>query len=213
MLFSKLRKDRGDSTLVSTVIVIPLIVAILITIIDTSMYFSNRAFLINATRDAVRTVAIFGGNGSNASETPLERAYGANYSPCAGNLRSNPMIDTPYDPATSSTNIECQLMTNLGASAGLVNVKIKDVKCGPNISTFIGQQAYCEVSWTYDGVPGSGLTLLRSSGNNMQALAGNGLAANKGLDGVQVTRVTTTTEVNMSGIPCVSRSNGATAPC
>lgn len=213
MLFKRLRRDKGDSTLVSTVIVIPLIVAILITIIDTSMFFSNRSFLINATRDAVRTVAIFGGNGTPTAETPLESAYGSNTNPCAGDLRSNPMIDTTYDPATSSTAVECQLMSNLASSAGLVNVKIKDVKCGPSKSSFIGQQAFCTVAWTYDGVPGSGLTLLRAAGNAKLAAPGDGLGADKGLDGVQITKVTTNSEVNMSGINCVSRTNGAPASC
>lgn len=213
MLFSKLKRDKGDSTLVSTIIVIPLVIAILITIIDTSIFFSNRAFLVNATRDAARTVSIFGGDGNATVETPLERAYGSTIDPCAGNLRNLQVIDTAYDPYVASSDIECQLMTNLASSAGLVNVKVKDVQCGPGISTFIGQQAFCEIAWTYDGVPGSGLTLLRSAGNNMQASEGNGLGTDKGLDGVQRTRVTTTTEVNMSGIQCRNRTSGAVAAC
>lgn len=214
MRFTKLRRDKGDSTLVSTIIVLPLIIAILITIIDTSMFFSNRAFLVNAARDAARTVAIFGGDGTATAETPLEKAYGSSVDPCAGDLRNKyAVIETSYDPYTTSSDIECQLMVNVAQSAGLVNVKVKDVKCGPNRSTFIGQQAYCEIAWTYDGVPGSGLTLLRAAGNNKMAAEGNELATEQGLDGVQVTRVNTTTEVNMSGISCKSRSTGANAAC
>jgi len=205
MLFSKRKRDKGDSTLVSTVIVLPIIVAILITIMDTSIYFSNRAVIVNSTRDAARTIAIFGGDGNATKETPLEKAYGSGVDPCAGNLRSNPMIATAYDPATSSSDVECQLMKNIGTSAGLVNVVVKDVQCGPEVSTFIGQQAYCEVAWSYAGVPASGLTLLRAGGNSVFADNGGGIKAGEGLDGVQVTRVTTTTEVKLDSSKLVNR--------
>ena len=50
-------KDRGDSELVSLVLLIPLIVGILFTMIDMSVYFSNRAQIQSAARDAARTVA------------------------------------------------------------------------------------------------------------------------------------------------------------
>lgn len=215
MILKKLREDKGDSTLVSTIIVIPLIVAILITIIDVSIFFSNRSYIVNATRDAARTVAIFGGDGNANAATPLEYAYGhGGLDPCAGGINNYAMVDTSYDPFTSSSNIECQLMMNLVGSAGLVNIKIKDVQCGPNRSTFIGQQAFCEIAWSYDGVPGSGLTLLRSAGNSGFASSpDNALGTDQGLDGVQRTRVTATSEVNMSGINCQNRNSGASAAC
>jgi Flp pilus assembly protein TadG len=205
MLFAKWRKDRGDSTLVSTIIVIPLIVAILITIVDTSMFFSNRAYIVNATRDAARTIAIFGGDGTPTTETPLEHAYGSVSDPCAG-LKSNPMIAVKADPYTANTDVECQLMANLASSAGLVNTKITGVECGPNVSTFIGQQAYCDVTWSYAGVPASGLTLLRAGGNTKFASSeDNALESGKGLDGEQKTRVTTTTEVKLETGDLVKR--------
>lgn len=213
MMFAKMRQDRGDSTLVSTIIIIPLVIAILITIVDTSMFFSNRAFLVNATRDAARTVAIFGGDGTPAAETPLERAYGSATDPCAGNIRQYARVDTAYDPFVASSDIECQLMMNLVGTAGLVNVRVIDVQCGPNITTFIGQQVFCEVAWNYDGVPGSGLTFLRSAGNARLASSSTLIAENEGLDGVQITRVTSTAEVNMSGISCRDRSSGAAISC
>lgn len=201
MLFSKLKRrmrDRGDSTLVSTIIVIPLIVAILITIVDTSIFFMNRTIILSSTRDAVRTVSIFGGNGTNTQETKLEKAYGSATNPCSG-LVNNANIQVGGDPMLKNTSIECQLMANLGNSAGLTNVVITKVTCGPSKSNFIGQQAFCEVQWKYAGVPGSGLTLLRAAGNSRVNAGG-------GLDGVMTTRVTTTTEVNLNDSALVNRN-------
>jgi len=201
MLFSKLKRrmrDRGDSTLVSTIIVIPLIVAILITIVDTSIFFMNRNVILSSTRDAVRTVSIFGGNGTNTQETKLEKAYGSAVNPCSG-LVNNPNVQISGNPMTKNTAIECQLMANLSTSAGLTNVTITKVTCGPSKSNFIGQQAFCDVQWKYAGVPGSGLTLLRAAGNA-------NVKAGGGLDGVMTTRVTTTTEVNLNDSALVNRN-------
>lgn len=206
MLFSKFKRDRGDSTLVSTIVVIPLIVAFLITSIDSTIYLLNRQVILTSARDATRTVAIFGGDGTNTVETGLEKQYGSPTNPCAGNLRNSPVIQTPYDPYTHSSAIECQLMSNLASSNSLTNVQIKDVTCGPKLSTFIGQQAYCEITWSYPGLPGSGLTLMRAAGNA-------NLKAGQGLDADQKTRVTSTTEVNLSGEACFNRTSGARVQC
>ncbi len=199
------KRDRGDSTLVSTVIIIPLIVAILITIIDTAIYFNNRAAIASNVSSAARTVAIFGGDGTATAGTPLEIAYGSPTDPCSGAWTSNPMIEVT-NIAMNKSDIECQLMDNITSTAGIVNVKILDAQCGPNRSTFIGQQAFCEIAWRYDGVPASALTFMRSGNNAF-------MADGEGFESAQVTRVVTTTEVNLSDIPCRNRITGTNAVC
>lgn len=207
----RLRGDRGDSTLVSTIIVIPLILASLITLIDLSLYFNNRSFIVNATRDSARTVAIFGGDGTPTASTPLEYAYG-DAGICGTSIAGNPILSEVRDFSTNYSAIECQLMLNLG-SAALVNVKVAHVECGPTKSTFIGMQTWCAVAWRYDGIPASAFSLIRSAGNNRFTTAEAPILNPQGFEGLQYTQATASTEVNLSGINCQARSNGAPVGC
>lgn len=159
---NRLKSDRGDSSLVSLIILIPLIVAILITMIDTSIYFSNRAQVLNSARDAARTVAIYGGDGTAKSQTPLERSYGIDRaSVCTSALANSVVTKGAYKPDTS-TAIECSLMKTINESKGLIQTTLSNVNCGPGYAQQISDRVYCEVTWKYEGVPGSGLTLIRS---------------------------------------------------
>ena len=87
VMFTKLRNvvrwrcgsDKGDSELVSLLILLPLLLAMLISIIDSSMYFANRSQVQAAARDGARQVAIMGGAGN----TPIEKAYGSSCDPAS----------------------------------------------------------------------------------------------------------------------------------
>ena len=98
-------KDRGDSELVSLVLLIPLIVGILFTMIDMSVYFSNRAQIQSAARDAARTVAIMGGNGTSLSGTPIEVKYGSRRQKACEGLATNERTKKAYSSALSLIHI------------------------------------------------------------------------------------------------------------
>lgn len=160
---SKKHKDSADS-LVSAVLVLPLILAVLFTMLDFSIYSGNRGMITNAARDSARTVAIFGGNGNNSLTTPIAKAYGSNDS-CkeVENIVAkggrDSLLAKAYHKGTS-TPTECTLMKVLNGS-GLVNVEIASVKCLPTFTDKVGNPVSCSVRWSFNGLPGSGLALAR----------------------------------------------------
>lgn len=168
-MFKKIKKrtDRGDSNLISILFLLPLILMILMTMIDTAVYFSDRAVIQNTARDGARTVAIMGGNGTATTGTPIEKKYGLSRSiACNGNgTKDYPGVpsDSIAYPAknSNSTAIECNIMQGINASQGLISVTVNSVKCTPNIVTTLGGRVSCEVIWSYNSIPGSGLSALR----------------------------------------------------
>lgn len=161
-LKDKNRRERGDS-LVSAVIVLPLIIAILFTIVDFSVFSVNRSIVQQASRDAARTVAIYGGAGTRGTATTIENAYGNNRA-CATTEANASRAGSGFAFAkaysSSSTPIECALMNTLEENVSLVNVEFEKVKCTPAFTTSVGQEVSCTVDWSYNGIPASGLTLL-----------------------------------------------------
>jgi len=209
-LRTKLRSDRGDSTLVSTVLVIPLILGILITMIDVSVYFSNRGQMLNLVRDSSRQVAIFGGDGTATYVTPLEYAYGVNRTTACSGLDTRPMVANAYK-STTSTAIECSLLKNISNSSGFVSVTVEDIQCGAATSAgnftltkalLIGSQVGCELTWRYDSIPGSGLGFMSRLRFDD---AGNILD--------QVTKVNATSEVSQANVQCQNWTNGSFVNC
>lgn len=205
-MFTKLKEkftsDRGDSTLVSTILVIPLILGILITMIDVSVYFANRGQVLNMVRDGARQVAIFGGDGTATSATPLEKAYGQSRTTVCAGLSSNPTVSAALKSTTTAT--ECSVLRNVGTTQGLISFRVTNIQCGVansagdftgSATTNIGQQVGCQLTWKYDSIPGSGLSFLEKA-KSMGYTDAEGL---KEMD--HITKVNTTSEVNMSGIP------------
>lgn len=166
--FVKIKSDKADS-LVSAVIILPMMFFMLITTVDFGVYMSNRATIQAIARDGARTVAIMGGDGTATSGTPLEAAYGQSRSSVCTSAQ-NGIASSAYKSSESSA-IDCSVMSAINQSTGLVNVEVSAVNCGPNASTFIGQRAYCEVKWSYGGIPGSAMSFTRGD-NGEQILGG-----------------------------------------
>lgn len=164
-ILKRLRSDRGDSELVSLIIVLPLMLAILFTIIDTSIYFSNRAVVQTAVRDGARTVAIMGGNGTNTTATPIEKKYGASITNACAGLSTNLAVSSAYKPGVS-TVIECSALQTYAKDPSLISVKITDIKCTPTVSRGIGTKTTCTVKWDYNSIPGSVLGFIRLAKDN-----------------------------------------------
>ena len=161
----RLRSDRGDSELVSLLIVLPLVLGILFTIIDTSIYFSNRAVVQTAVRDSARTVAIMGGNGTNSQATPIEKKYGTTIATACAGLSTDPRVKNAYRVGVS-TVIECQALQSYKADTSLINVTINSLTCTPVVARGVGAKTSCTVTWKYGSIPGSALGFIQVSENN-----------------------------------------------
>lgn len=155
--FAKIKSDKADS-LVSSVIILPMLFFMLITTVDFGVYMSNRATIQAVARDGARTVAIMGGDGTAARGTPLELAYGQSRSTACASAQEG-IASSAYN--SNSSAIDCNVMTAINQSSGFVNVEVSKVNCGPNESTFIGQRTYCEIEWKYGGIPGSAMSFTK----------------------------------------------------
>lgn len=140
-LTKRVRSDDADSTLVSTVIIIPLMIMLFFTVIDMSAWFNNRSILTGVARDSARTVAIVGG-----TQSPLARDYVVG-------------------------DIEVNLKNTLENTPGLLSVIIDEdsLDCGPDIAAGIGAETYCEFDWEYGGVGLSVFKVLASNSDDADA--------------------------------------------
>lgn len=185
LLHTRRHCDKGDSTLVTFVLVVPLFLMFVMTTMDTSMYFSNRATIQQIARDGARQVAIFGGSGTATARTPLEASYGG-----AGACRT---VQNAASRTGDQTQVECSVLANFEAGgAGLSNVTVTKVECGPGRVDTPGGMTYCDVSWTYGGMPGSTLSYIRNGEGESP------LQTNR-------TRVTARAEVSLTGVALVGR--------
>lgn len=155
--FKSFKSDRGDS-LVSFIIVVPVLLMILITSVDYGIFMLNRGQIQAVARDAARTVAIYGGNGDASKATPIENAYGV-----PRGLVCSSVGGWGVDASTSSA-VECNTAKALQQQRGLVNVKVKKIECTPRVATSIGERVSCDISWEYGGVAGSFLSFIDYGG-------------------------------------------------
>lgn len=197
-LLRRMRSDRGDSELVSLIILLPIVVGLLFTMVDTSIYFSNRAQVQAVARDGARTVAIMGGNGTGTQRTAIERQYGQDKSVACAGLDSNSVVTDAFTAASTAT--ECNMMQTLATSVGLVNVEVHSVACSPTQSSSIGERVSCSIQWTYGSIPASGLLLIRGT-----TPEGNPDWSKPGLVGNNLTVGTSEAEVNLTGVQLVPR--------
>jgi hypothetical protein len=229
----RINSESGDSQIVTLVLILPFFFSFLITIIDTSIYFSDNGTIQQVARDGARQVAIFGGAGDTTQETPIEASYSSSSDSCSDprSINSNVpggLVTSSYDyadgqpePAAVGNALECYLLSQLvpdasyeNASGGeaLVNVQIQAVQCGPFEVQEIGSQTYCEIWWTYNGVPGSVLSFINQPTSNSagpECIAGpeNGASAVSSPSLLQCnnTRITSESEVDMAGVTMTAR--------
>lgn len=184
-LKTKLKSDKASSEIVSALIILPIVFAILITMIDSAIYFSNRAQIQSTVRDAARSVAIMGGNGTDTTETPIEKKYGQNRNTLCDSIKGNESVSEALNSG-KLTAIECNTLSTIANSSGLVNIKITSIKCDPEITDSISERTSCGVEWKYNGLPASGLSFIQN-GKTSKTVG------------------TSETEVNMSGQQLVNR--------
>lgn len=183
LLARRRHSDRGDSSLVTFVLVMPLFFMFLMTLIDTSVYFVNRATVQHVARDGARQVALLAGDGTATTRTRLEESHGRQGS-CA-------LVPDAAHRTANQTEVECQVLERY-ADERLLTVTIDRVDCGPSFVVALGQETYCSVTWSNAGVPGSALNFIRTK-DGASPYANN------------VTLVTTKAEASTEGISPVPR--------
>lgn len=194
------KSDGGSAELISLIIIIPLVLGILFTMIDTSIYFSNRSTIQAVARDGARTVAIMGGNGTRNTQTAIEKEYGLPISVCSDPVLAEESVVDALDG--TQTAIECNMLKTLANTVGLTNIKVNSVECTPTSANAIGTRTSCSVSWNYGSIPGSGLTFIKKRNSDGSRNEDSGLVA------TNITVGTSESEVNLSEVPLVPRSPG-----
>lgn len=188
------RNDVADSTLVTFIIVLPLFLSFIFTMIDTSVFLANRSIIQQAGRDAARTAAIYGGTGNASYRSPLEDAYGTPMS-CAGD-------DLLY--LANDTAVECGVWLRLKQGSGLTAVTFATnnsaITCGPTRANTVGEVTWCEINWTYNGIPGAWTSFI-SKKDPRTGQTGSYLQINW-------TRVSSESEVGLAGNCFVNRTTG-----
>jgi len=165
-LKKKVKSDSGSSALVSFILLVPLFLSLVATGVDFSFYLANRGQVEATARDAARTVAIFGGNGTSAQSTTIERSYGTTKAVACSSGRTD-LADAPNKylflsaNKTNLTPVECNILASLANNSGLVSVSSVVAKCGPSSTSSVGARTYCTITYKYDGIPGSPLSFIQ----------------------------------------------------
>lgn len=165
----KLKSDRGASSLISFMLIVPLFLGLVMTTVDMSFYFSNRAQVEAIARDAARTVGIYGGDGNATQATRIEKKYGTSRTTACSIARAdidkapNKYIFANADKKNLSA-VECNVLASLALNGGLVSVASDTpviVDCGPEFTPEIGSRTYCTITYKYDGMPGAPLSFIQ----------------------------------------------------
>jgi Flp pilus assembly protein TadG len=114
------KSERGSGEVITALIMLPLVIWLIFSLIDVSLYFTARSNVQNVTRDAARQVAVWGGNASrlNPSNQAVDKA--------AYNL----------------------LYVN-GKCTASSCTKPPVVKCTPQVTTVAGQTVACSTTYHY----------------------------------------------------------------
>lgn len=141
------RNERGSADLVTTLMLLPLLVFIILALIEVSVYMQTRTSVQNALADATRQVAAYGGDNtrlnpnSQAISTQLSNTLYRNgrctYSHCENGKR--PVVQCGIVQSTPSSGVPTFRSTAYATSPG--------------------QEVACYVNYPYKGVTGGGWLL------------------------------------------------------
>ena len=155
--------DTGNSNTIEMIFVLLIFFAVMMTVIDTGIYFNNRYVISNAAQNGARLAAIFGGTG----KTTVAKEYGITevHSKCSAFGLDNA--------------VECSVYDELSLNSNTVNTTINSINCTPDKTTKIGERTACEIRYTYHGLPGSGLSMTQMFGDNLVRMTAESEVVNK----------------------------------
>lgn len=144
---SRHNSDEGDSIIITSLLLLPVMFFIIISAIDMGLYFNSQAVIERSAQDAARTSILYGGAGSLGYHTVLEDQY------------SNAAVSRSHLSQLSSdvgfavnNSVEYALVNDLlGAKTALA--ELENVRCAPAGLNRVGDVSYCDVEWSYDGLP------------------------------------------------------------
>lgn len=157
-MFRGLRKrvdDKGDS-LVSLLLIIPLIFTMMLSALDVYFHQGNMATVQTLARDGARTISILGGDDNgNKNSSKLAKIHGVSKATACGALAS--MKNTTAASSNAYSSTECELATRVAMidGRGMTNLKVTDVTCGPSLTTAPAGQGmtYCSITWESKPLP------------------------------------------------------------
>lgn len=156
------RSDDGETTVVATVFVLPIILMMIVTMIEVPLLMSNRNLLENDLRQGARTVALLGG-----TESELGKTYGASdacerpdIAPWVTQttLVSDQYVSTVYP--SEANMVTCMLAYNIGTNTSYIAFHIYHIVCGPKQAGKIGKTVWCQADYYFDGIPGGSMSLI-----------------------------------------------------
>lgn len=147
--------DKGDS-LVSLLLIIPLIFTMMLSALDTYFHQGNMATVQTLARDGARTISILGGDDNGSSNSSkLAKIHGVPQSTACSALAS--MKNTTAASSNAYSSTECELATRVAMidGRGMTNLSVTDVTCGPSLTTASAGQGttYCSITWESNPLP------------------------------------------------------------
>lgn len=165
--------DDADSTLITTVIVYPLMFMIMVTMIEVPIFFENRNQLQNDLHEGAHAAAILGG--VNTEKSSLAATYGA-ADACNGmNANTKAILKKGWKMSDAVT---CNTARQLDSGSSYIAFNVYDLECGPKATEKVMSPTWCEARYAYSGVPGGAMSLIGGT----QAF-GRGLTVNTTDDG------------------------------
>lgn len=147
------KEDKAESNTIAFLFVTVMLLMTTITIIDTGIYFLNRNMVSNAAMNGARLASIYGGTGGPEG-TYISQQYGVQTKDCKNT--SNPVSCAVEKELKNTSLIGVQLGSEKVAAGSAIT-------CGPKETKKVGERTYCEVTWTYKGVPGSAFSFIKRS--------------------------------------------------
>lgn len=129
-LRSRARGERGSGELITAMIIIPVILALILSLIDMALYMQARSHVSSAARDGARMVAIYGGNNNPALQPP---GFG-------GKTVQRVIRDRLWN-GSRCTLSHCTSQPT--------------VRCTPSVTTRAGEQVECSVTYRYRSLYGN----------------------------------------------------------
>lgn len=158
--------DSADASIITSLMLLPVVFFLLISVIDVGFYFMNEATVTKAAREGAETAATLGGVGSAGFYAVAEHNYPARKS------QSDLARGTNEFGFTVRNTIEYLVAEQLVQTNSTYELHLDDVTCyvyRPEIGSrhnhrvqSLGHRPICEVSWRYDGLPLSGWGMVQS---------------------------------------------------
>lgn len=173
---SRAKSDSADSVVITTVMVWPFLIMMLITMIEVPILFENRFVLQTDLRSGAKTAATLGG--VNTISSKLAATYG-NANACSTMDASAKAILKSGWKSTDA--VTCSTASVIAANKTYINLKVYDLTCSPAVTETVGATTYCEAKYNYGGIPGGSMSLIGGTQHFGQGT--RGLTLNNSTDG------------------------------